>query len=86
MGSQGGGRVGIGDGVSKEDVPADADCKGAVVPIAALNYGHLATDKGAGAVEDLVRVAVFLGGGVVGVGVRGCAIVGVGHFGVGPWG
>ncbi len=60
----------------RREVPADADGESTAVPVAALDYGHLAAGVAAGPVEDLVAVAV-LGGGeaIVGVGVPVGAIV-----------
>jgi len=67
-------------------IPANAHGKGSVLPDAALHDGHLAPEKAAGSVEDLVAVAVVgsreaivgvvMGMGVVVVAVD--AVVGVG--------
>ncbi len=50
--------------------PADADCKGTVREVAALDDGHLAVQIRPWAVEDFVRVAMGGGGGPVGLVVR----------------
>ena len=46
------------------------------MPISAGDDGHFTGGIGAGAVEDLVRVAMLWGIEIVGVGVR-CAVVAV---------
>jgi hypothetical protein len=70
-----------GGGRGGGDVPADSDGKGAVVPVAAFDDGHLAVEVAAGAVEDLVGVAV-LGGGEAGAAVVVVVVVAVAMVGV----
>lgn len=43
------------------NLPSDADSECPLVPIPALNYGHLAAQEAAGPVEDLMGVAVVSG-------------------------
>jgi hypothetical protein len=67
-----------------KNIPANAHGKGSVLPHAALYDGHLAPEKAAGSVEDLVAVAVVssreaIVGLVMGVVVVAVdAVVGVG--------
>lgn len=44
------------------NLPANSNRKRSIRPVAALHYGHLAPDIASGAIENLVRVAVLLGG------------------------
>lgn len=60
--------IGCGGMAWGESLPTDSDCEGSFVPVASCYDGHLALRVGAGAVEYLVRMAVF--GGVELVGVR----------------
>ena len=58
------------------DVPADTNREGAVFPRPTLDNRHLATEKAARAVQDLVTVAVLRNGGVVAMaGMHGDATV-----------
>lgn len=61
--------------IGNSRIPANADGKGPVLPVAALDEGHLAAQIRTRAVEDLVRVAVAA---KVIVGVADAVVVGVG--------
>ncbi len=56
-------------GVGGGSLPTDADCKGSLFPVSAFDDGQFAPGEGAGAVEDLMAVAVFGGGEGLGVGM-----------------
>ena len=42
-------------------LPSNADCEGSFGPVSPFDDGHLAADVASWAIEDLVRVPVFLG-------------------------
>ena len=61
-------------------LPANSDGEGSVRPFATFDYGHFAADVATRAVEDFVRVAMFLGveAAVVGVGYSVVRVAGHG--------
>lgn len=56
------------------DIPTNAYSERTFLPVAALDDGHFAAEEGAGAVEDLVGVAMV---GAAGVGMACAVLVGV---------